>query len=375
MRSILDLLDRQDLTDGTESELVDALLDLARATSAPAGADRRILAHIRRLATRAYRGYAAEELIAGDAAASVLLRDYYHERARSDVMTLLKLCVIARPQTPIETVAYHVDTQGDGLADSLEVLDNVVPREARDLVTPLAESRSLAEKVAAGRGLELDLPDEAGQALLPLIESASVWLSIVALSCADDAVLALVDWDSAAISRADADDLPAYTKRYAESLTGKPSPDGGQRMYSELEKTAYLKSTDTFRDISGEEVFYVAQIAEEQHLADGDRLFDDGDPGHSLYAVVEGEILLEKAGREVNRMRPYDVFGEMAVINRAPRTLGAVAVGPTVLLRISEEDFLHILETRADVMKGIMRQVMQRLSRLTDLYAEAVSQA
>ena len=74
-------------------------------------------------------------------------------------------------------------------------------------------------------------------------------------------------------------------------------------------------------------------------------------------------------------MRPYDLFGEMAVINQAPRTLAAAAVGPTVLLRISEEDFLHILETRADVMKGIMRQVMQRLSRLTDLYAEAMSQA
>ena len=73
-------------------------------------------------------------------------------------------------------------------------------------------------------------------------------------------------------------------------------------------------------------------------------------------------------------MRPYDLFGEMAVINQAPRTLAASAVGPTVRLMISEEDFLHILETRADVMKGIMRQVMQRLSRLTDLYAEAMSQ-
>ncbi len=373
MRSVLNLLDREDLAGDTESEVVDALLDLARATPTPRGADRRVLAHIRRLATRAYWYRAAEALISDEGAAGRLARDHYHRLARSDTMTLLKLCVIARPQTPIETIAYHVDTQGEGLADSLEVLDNVVPREARDFVMPLAEPRSLEETVAAGRRLGLDLPTEPHQALLPLIESRQVLLAIVGLSCGGEAVADAVDWDAAPLTRADADDLPGYTARYAEGLTGKPSPNGEQRMYSELEKTAYLKSTDTFRDIPGEEVFYVAQVAEEQHLADGESLFEDGDPGHSLYALIEGEILLHRGGQEVNRMHPYDAFGEMAVINQAPRTLSAKAVGPTILLRISEEDFLHVLETRAEVMKGVMGQVMQRLSRLTDLYAEAIS--
>ncbi|MEO2004371.1 MAG: hypothetical protein ABGY41_09745, partial [Candidatus Poribacteria bacterium] len=272
MRSILGLLDRQDLTGRVESEIVDALLDLARATMAPSDTDRRVAEHIRRIASRAYWSYAAEALIVGDSAACKLLRDHYHQRARTDVRTLLTLCVIARPNTPIETIAYHVDTQGEGLADSLEVLDNVAPRDARELVTPLAEARSLHDRVAAGRALGLDLPGEVHEALLPLIASSSTWLAIVALSCADAAVLERVDWDSTTISRADADDLPGYTARYAESLTGKPSPHGDQRMYSELEKTAYLKSSDTFRDICGEEVFYVAQIAEEQHLADGESL-------------------------------------------------------------------------------------------------------
>ncbi|MBT3265926.1 cyclic nucleotide-binding domain-containing protein, partial [Candidatus Poribacteria bacterium] len=374
LRSMLDLLDRQDLTGDTESEAVDALLHLARATPLPTGADRRVLAHIRRLASRAYWGFAAETLVVGDEAACLLARDHYHQLARADVVTLLKLCVMTRPQTPVETIAYHVDTQGDGLADSLEVLDNVVPREARDLVMPLAEPRSLADRVAAGRALGLDLPDEAHQVVVPLLESPRAWLAIVGSACADDAALALVDWDSATISRADAGDLPGHVARYTELLTGAASPSDEQRMYSELEKTAYLKSTGYFRDIPGEEVFYIAQVAEEQHLADGESLFEDGDPGHSLYAVIEGEILLHKGGREVNRTPPLELLGEMGIINQAPRSLGAVAVGPTILLRISEEDFLHILETRADVMKGVMRQVMQRLDRLTNLYAEALSE-
>jgi hypothetical protein len=373
MRSVLDLLDRDDLAADTESEVVDALLDLARATATPRGADRRIIAHIRKLATRAYWNCAAEALISDDGAAGRLVRDHYHRLVRDDTMSLLTLCVIARPQTPIETIAYHVDTQSEGLADSLEVLDNVVPREVRDLVMPLAEPGSPEETVAAGRRLGLELPTEPHQALLPLVESGQVWLAIVALSYADGGMTDAVDWDRAPLTRADADDLPGYTKRYAESLTDKPPGDGETPMYSELEKTAYLKSTDTFRDISGEEVFYVAQVAEEQQLADGESLFEDGDPGHFLYALIEGEILLHRGGQEVNRMHPYDAFGEMAVINQAPRTLSARAVGPTILLRISEEDFLHILETRAAVMKGVMGQVMQRLSRLTDLYADAVS--
>ena len=373
VRSMLDLLDRHDLMADTESEVVDALLHLARATSMPARADRRVLVHIRRVASRAYWRFAAEALIAGEDAACLLVRDHYHQLARGDVATLLKLCVLSRPQTPVETIAYNVDTRGDGLADSLEVLDNVVPREARDLVMPLAEARSVAEKVTAGMGMGLELPSEAHQAIVPLIESPREWLAMVGSACADDAVLGLVDWDSATISRADADDLPAYMTRYAERLTGNASPSNEQRMYSELEKTAYLKSTGYFRDIPGEEVFYIAQVAEEQHLADGQSLFEDGDPGHSLYAVIEGEILLHKGGREVNRTPPLELLGEMGIINQAPRSLGAVAVGPTILLRISEEDFLHILETRADVMKGVMRQVMQRLDRLTILYAEALA--
>ncbi len=373
MRSVLALLDREDLAADTESEVVAALLDLARATPTPRGADRRILHHIRRLAARAYWNCAAEALISDEGAAGSLVRDHYRRLVRDDLGTLLKLCVIGCPQTPVETIAYHVDTQGEGLADSLEVLDNVVPREARDLVMPLAEPRSPEQTVAAGRNQGLDLPTAPHQALLPLIESRHTWLAIVALSCGDETLADAVNWDAAPLTRDDAADLRGYTTRYAERLSGRPSPDGDNPMYSELEKTAYLKSTDTFRDIPGEEVFYVAQVAEEQHLADGESLFEDGDPGHSLYALIEGEILLHRGGQEVNRMRPYDAFGEMAVINQAPRTLSASAVGPTILLRISEEDFLHVLETRAEVMKGVMGQVMQRLSRLTDLYAEAVS--
>ena len=142
-------------------------------------------------------------------------------------------------------------------------------------------------------------------------------------------------------------------------------------MLSILEKTIILKGTNLFEDIPGEEIYHVAQVMEEERLAQDTLLFQKGDAGDYLYVIVTGEILIHILEKEVNRHGKGELFGEMALLDDTPRSTSATAVDETLLLKISQKNFYDIMMSHLEVMKGILKMLTDRLRKLTDRYAQA----
>ena len=141
-------------------------------------------------------------------------------------------------------------------------------------------------------------------------------------------------------------------------------------MLSTLEKTIILKGTELFEAIPAEEVFHVAKITEERRLQAQESLFHQGDPGDSLYIIVTGEIRIHIEGDQLNRLSDGAVVGELAVLDGEPRSASATAVDETILLKISQESFYEILDSRKEVMREIFKELTGRIRRLTDLYMQ-----
>ena len=132
-------------------------------------------------------------------------------------------------------------------------------------------------------------------------------------------------------------------------------------MYSTLEKTIFMKGVDLFRDISGEEVSHVAQIAEEIEYGSEQTIFDEGDVGDSMFIIVDGAVRIHKGDKELAVLSKGKFVGEMALLDQEPRSASVTSTKETTLLEINGEDFYDLMASRMEIMQGIVKILTQRL--------------
>ena len=132
-------------------------------------------------------------------------------------------------------------------------------------------------------------------------------------------------------------------------------------MYSTLEKTIFMKGVDLFRDIPGEEVSHVAQIAEEIEYDSEQTIFEEGDVGDSMFIIIDGAVRIHKGGKELAVLSKGKFVGEMALLDQEPRSASVTSTEETTLLEINGEDFYDLMASRMEIMQGIVKILTQRL--------------
>jgi len=89
-----------------------------------------------------------------------------------------------------------------------------------------------------------------------------------------------------------------------------------------------------FSDLPFHARLRVSRIVSERAAAPGERIVRQGDRGDTMYTVVQGEVAVMVAGREVATMRAGEHFGELALVDELPRSADIIAKVPTRLLGI-----------------------------------------
>ena len=76
----------------------------------------------------------------------------------------------------------------------------------------------------------------------------------------------------------------------------------------------------------------------------GSEVFRQGDTGDEMYGVVSGEIELRVNDQAIRTLGADEVFGEMALVDSAPRSASAVATEDSVLAVINRHRFLFLVQ-------------------------------
>lgn len=102
----------------------------------------------------------------------------------------------------------------------------------------------------------------------------------------------------------------------------------------------------------------------------GEVIFHIGDPGDALFVIVSGEVkisLPSETGDEaiLATLRPGDVFGELALLDGAPRSASASALVPTETVILPREKFRELIATEAGVRDALLASIAGELRRLT----------
>ena len=98
----------------------------------------------------------------------------------------------------------------------------------------------------------------------------------------------------------------------------------------------------------------------------GETIFQAFDMGAEMYVVLEGEVELTIDSRVVETLGPGEPFGEMALIDQAPRTATAVAKTDCRLAVIPEKRFLFMVQTTPHFALQIMKVMADRLRKMNE---------
>ncbi len=165
-----------------------------------------------------------------------------------------------------------------------------------------------------------------------------------------------------------ADPLINDTACWALAVFSTAGHEGSQAMLSTIEKVIILKSVNMFSRTPDNVLAEVAHLLEEVDVNAGDMIFQQGEPGDSLYVIVDGRVRVHDGERLINYLGEHDVFGEMALLDAEPRMASVSAVEPTRLFRLEHGPFFELLNERPEIATGIIRVLTQHLrNRINDL--------
>ena len=101
----------------------------------------------------------------------------------------------------------------------------------------------------------------------------------------------------------------------------------------------------------------------------GDRIFKEGDSGASMFVLLDGTVEITKVIGEAKvvlaTLVKGSIFGEMAIINRKPRSATATATANCVALEISRDLFQHRLADVPRWMQAFFEIMAERLRDAT----------
>jgi len=97
----------------------------------------------------------------------------------------------------------------------------------------------------------------------------------------------------------------------------------------------------------------------------GETIFAKGDPSNGrMYVVLDGSVEIRLGDRTLNQIEPGGLFGEMALIDEAPRSASAVAQTRCRLAVIDEQQFLFMVQQTPFFSLHVLRVLAARLRGL-----------
>ncbi len=127
-----------------------------------------------------------------------------------------------------------------------------------------------------------------------------------------------------------------------------------------------------FAHLPGEELEHLSALLRSRRVDKGEVIFHQGDVGTSLFIIRKGQVAIRLSsddGKEVilTLLDRGDFFGELALLDGEPRSTDAVAREESDLLILQREDFQRFLDSRPQVVKGLLAAMSRLVRRVTQL--------
>ena len=134
-----------------------------------------------------------------------------------------------------------------------------------------------------------------------------------------------------------------------------------------IEKVIFLKSVDIFEHATVEQLGRIAGLMEEENFEAGETIYQEGEPGNTLYVILSGRVLIEKNGSTLRELKAKEAFGTLEVLDFHPRAVTAKAADHVRALKLNGREFHDLLSLDMEMVEAVFRKLCGLVRRILTL--------
>ncbi|MDO8915164.1 MAG: cyclic nucleotide-binding domain-containing protein [Coriobacteriia bacterium] len=132
-----------------------------------------------------------------------------------------------------------------------------------------------------------------------------------------------------------------------------------------MSNAAFLARVPLFAYCTAVEIAAIEAVAQEHAYEPDQIIVTQGTPGQAFYTVLSGRVEIVRDNQSLGAFGPGDFFGEMSLLDQAPRSATIRAIEPTVCLMLSSWDFKAVIERHPSIAIKLL-EVLSRRLRVAD---------
>ena len=123
----------------------------------------------------------------------------------------------------------------------------------------------------------------------------------------------------------------------------------------------FLGRVPIFSNCSADEISAIAGVAQEGVFQPAQVIVTQGAPGQAFYMITAGRVEISRDGISLGTFGPGDFFGEMSLLDSAPRSATIRAIEQVSCLMLSSWDFKALLERHPAIAIKLLEVLSCRL--------------
>jgi CRP/FNR family transcriptional regulator, cyclic AMP receptor protein len=144
-----------------------------------------------------------------------------------------------------------------------------------------------------------------------------------------------------------------------------------------MERIELLKCIPLFESLEDEDLTALAGKLREVSVESGQTVFAQGDEGDAMYLIEDGAVdIVAASGKQkviLTSLFKQQYFGELSLLDGAPRSATAVTNRDSHMLALDRDDFVEFIKRRPDAALSIMHEVGERIRATNELMTRTVT--
>lgn len=122
-----------------------------------------------------------------------------------------------------------------------------------------------------------------------------------------------------------------------------------------------LQDVPLFSSCTDKELTQIARASDELEVDAGREIVSEGAAGNDFYLIVDGAAAVTRGGSPVADLGPGQYFGEMSLLDGAPRNATVTATSRSKLLVLGRREFGAVLDSSPAVARKLLQHLAARL--------------
>ena len=124
-----------------------------------------------------------------------------------------------------------------------------------------------------------------------------------------------------------------------------------------------LRKMPIFRHLEYVELIEVLNVSAQRRYEPGQEIFREGEPGDEMCVILEGDVSIQKGGKEVITFSRGGHIGEMALMDRNVRSASAIALTPTRVITVQRRPLFQLMQQNKEIAVKLLWCFMQGLNQ------------